>query len=54
MTKKQKELERKHGTPEKFSLACFRTVPGFISVDEAFASIKKYKMEWNKAGLIKV
>ena len=50
MIKKQKELEKKHGTPEKFALACFLAVPGFISVNEAFASIRKYKKEWLEAG----
>jgi len=51
LSKKQKELKRKHGTPEKFAIACYIAVPGVISVNEANAAIEKYNKEWIEAGL---
>lgn len=50
MTDKQKELAAKHGTPEKFAIACYAAVPEFISVYEAEAAIRKYQKQWNEAG----
>lgn len=51
MTKAQKDLARKHGTPAEFAQACYTAVPGFISMDEAATAIRKYNAEWNVAGI---
>ena len=48
-TQGQVELMRKHGTPRTFAHACINAI-GEISCDEAHASIKKYKTEWDAAG----
>ncbi len=50
LSDKQKELKEKHGTPDEFAIACFKAVPDFISVNEAYAGIEKYNNEWIKAG----
>ena len=50
LSKKQKELKKKHGTPKEFSVACYKAVPDFISIEEADTGIEKYNNEWIKAG----
>ena len=40
-------LVKKHGTPTEFAKACYKAVPGFISVKEADEAIQKYEKEWN-------
>ena len=47
---KQKELKKKHGTPDEFSIACFKAVPDFISVREADIAIDIYNKQWIEAG----
>jgi hypothetical protein len=44
---KQRELAAKHGTPAQFAVAVYKTVPEFISMDEARVEIEKYNREWN-------
>lgn len=46
LTPGQRKLKEKHGTPAEFAKACYEAVPGFISMDEAEAAIKKYNAEW--------
>lgn len=48
-TKRQKALQRKHGTPAEFARACYECVPGFISMDEARTAVEKYNAEWQAA-----
>lgn len=36
------QMRERHGIPDKFALACFAAVPGFIGVDEANAGITRY------------
>jgi hypothetical protein len=50
MTRKQKALAKKHGTPAEFAQACYACVPGDISIDEASAAVAKYNREWAEAG----
>lgn len=50
LTKAQKALVKKHGTPAEFAVACYRTVPGDISMDEAAEAVQKYNREWSQAG----
>jgi soluble lytic murein transglycosylase-like protein len=45
----REELTRRHGTPDKFAIAVYLAVPGVISVDEAKASVEKYRREWEAA-----
>lgn len=47
LSKKQKSLIRKHGTPKEFSIAVWGMV-GEISVDEAQAAIIRYNAEFSK------
>ena len=51
MTKKQKELAKKHGHPLEFGgavdLACDNL---FLTQDEADRAKKRYQGEWDKAG----
>lgn len=49
LSKAQKVLAKKHGTPAEFAKACYECVPGDISMDEAAASIDKYNREWKEA-----
>ena len=49
MSKRQKALAKKHGTPAEFARAVYETVPGFISMDEARDAINKYNREWVEA-----
>lgn len=50
LTDAQKKLRNVHGTPDKFAIACFEAVPGFISMDEAIAAVLKYANDWEEAG----
>lgn len=49
LSKKQKALARKHGTPAEFAVACYECCPGIISMNEAAAAISKYNREWRNA-----
>lgn len=49
LTEAQRILARKHGTPAEFARAVYKTVPEFISMDEARAAIDKYNKEWEEA-----
>jgi hypothetical protein len=50
MTKKQKELAEKHGTPEQFEKAIWKAYSDlFITSTEAWSAIMKYKDEWKQA-----
>jgi hypothetical protein len=49
LSKKQRKLARKHGTPPEFSAAVWACVPGEISSEEAQAAINKYFREWSEA-----
>lgn len=49
MSNRQRQLKKKHGTPAEFAAACYRSVPGDISMDEADAAIRKYSAEWREA-----
>lgn len=51
LSKQQKALAKKHGTPAEFSTACYDSVPSFISMDEAAAAIDKYNREWAAAAV---
>lgn len=48
LSKWQKALAKKHGTPAEFASAVYRAVPGDISMDEASAAVEKYNREWNQ------
>lgn len=50
LTKAQRTLAQKHGTPAEFSDAVNAAVPEYISRKEALAAVLKYKREWAKAG----
>lgn len=51
MTKKQKELKKKHGTPEDFRLACYRAYINLeINGGEYERGVAKYEKEWEEAG----
>jgi len=49
LSKKQRRLAKKHGTPPQFSSAVWKCVPGEISSDEAHAAVSKYFQEWADA-----
>lgn len=49
LSKAQKTLARKHGTPAEFAAAVYQAVPSDISMDEAAAAISKYNREWAEA-----
>jgi len=49
LTPGQKRLKAKYGTPAEFAVACYESVPGHISMDEARAAVEKYNREWAKA-----
>lgn len=53
LTSAQKRLKAKHGTPAEFAAACYEAVPGYISMDEAEAAVRKYNQEWAAAGITK-
>lgn len=48
MTAAQKQLKKKHGTPEEFEQACRACLE--ITHQEEVAAIRKYRDEWNRAG----
>ena len=50
LTKAQKALVRKHGSPEEFAAACYACCPSFISMDEARKAVDSYNRDWEKAG----
>ncbi len=50
MTRAQRKLVKKHGTPAEFAVAVYKAVPGDISMDEARDAVKKYNREWAAAG----
>lgn len=50
LSRNQRALKKKHGTPAEFAVACYKCVPGWISMDEARAAVEKYNAEWNAAG----
>ena len=48
---KQQKLVDERGTPEKFEDAVWRACDDmFITTNEAFKAIRKYKKEWYDAG----
>lgn len=49
LSKAQKALAKKHGTPAEFAAAVYRAVPSEISMDEAAAAVSKYNREWAEA-----
>jgi hypothetical protein len=49
LTEGQEALRAKHGMPHQFADACFRAVPGDISIDEAREAIRKYSAEFRDA-----
>lgn len=50
MTRAQRVLAKKHGTPAEFEVACYKAVPGMVSMDEAKAAIARYEEQWVGAG----
>lgn len=44
------ELTKKHGTPPEFAAAVYRTVPEFLSMDEARDAVDRYAKEWFECG----
>ncbi len=44
------ELTKKHGTPPEFAAAVYRTVPEFLSMDEARGAVDRYAKEWFECG----
>ncbi len=53
MTNKQKELEKKHGTPEQFKNATWKACDDLaITTQESVVAINDYKCEWMQAGII--
>lgn len=50
LSRSQKHLARKHGTPPEFARAVYEAVPSFISMAEADQAIKKFNREWDLAG----
>lgn len=50
LSKKQRYLLKKHGSPQEFAEKCRAAVPGMISVMEAKKAIMDYQQEWDKAG----
>jgi len=53
LSKKQRKLKKRHGTPAEFAQSVYKCVPGEISMDEARSAVAKYQMEWDAAGKIK-
>jgi len=53
LTRKQRQLAKKHGTPAEFAVAVYKSVPGDLSMDEAREAVEKYNAEWASAGLRK-
>lgn len=51
LTPAQQALATKHGTPDAFAEACYRAVPGEITLAEAKLAIRKYTAEWEAAGV---
>ena len=49
MSEAQRALAEAHGTPAEFAQACYAAVPGFVSMDEASAAVRKYCAEWDAA-----
>ena len=49
LTPKQRKLAKKHGTPAEFAQSVYKTVPGYISMDEARDAVDKYNREWAAA-----
>ena len=49
MTEAQRLLAAAHGTPAEFARACYAAVPGFVSMSEAAAAVRKYNAEWDAA-----
>jgi hypothetical protein len=49
LSKKQVKLKAEHGTPAEFARACYKCVPGNISMTEARIAIEKYNREWDAA-----
>lgn len=45
----QKILAKKHGTPAEFAAAVYKTVPEFLSMDEARKAIEDYNRDWENA-----
>ena len=43
------QMRERHGHPDKFAIACYAAVPGFISVDEAEAGIARYRARYEAA-----
>lgn len=51
VSSKQKELAKKHGTPEQFEKAIWKAYADlFITVTEAWSAIRNYQYEWDRAG----
>jgi len=52
MTKRQKILKEKHGTPSQFVIAVWKAYAQLvITCKEAQNAIKKYENEWQMAGI---
>lgn len=49
LSKQQRVLAKKHGTPAEFAVAVYKAVPGDISMDEARLAVAKYQREWDDA-----
>jgi hypothetical protein len=52
LTRKQRKLAKRHGTPAEFAVAVYQAVPGDLSMDEARRSIDKYNLQWKEAGRV--
>lgn len=52
LSREQRRLRKKHGTPAEFATACYAACPGYISMDEARIAIEKYNRQWNAAALL--
>lgn len=51
MSEAQKDMRRKHGTPEQFAMAVNLAADRLmVTTAEAEASIDKYDREWEEAG----
>lgn len=53
LTRKQRKLRRRHGTPAEFAVGVYKAVPSDISMDEARVAVAKYQLEWDSAGRVK-
>jgi hypothetical protein len=49
LSKRQRALAKKHGTPAEFAKAVYGAVPGMISMDEARAAVDEYGRKWRAA-----